>query len=71
MAAQTLEKLLGITSATSAEHQATAKVLKELLEHHIHEEESNVWKDAKKHFSEEDRVRMNQRYLAAKAQVAV
>jgi len=71
LAARTLQKLAGISSATSAEHIAAAKVLRELVEHHIREEESNVWSDAKKHFSQEDRVAMNRRYLKAKAQVRV
>jgi hemerythrin-like domain-containing protein len=71
LAAETLEKLAGIANAMSPEHKAVAKVLGELLDHHISEEESNVWRDAKKHFSDEDRVAMNRQYLAAKALVPV
>ena len=71
LAAQTLQKLAGIANPTSAEHKATAKVLKELLEHHIREEESNVWGDARKHFSDKERIAMNRRYLKAKSQVRV
>jgi hemerythrin-like domain-containing protein len=71
LAAETLQKLAGIANAMSPEHKAVAKVLRELLEHHISEEESNVWKDAKKHFSDDDRVAMNQQYLSAKALVPV
>ena len=55
----------------SAEHKATAKVLKELVEHHIKEEESNVWDDVKENFSNEDRSRMNVAFERAKAQVKV
>jgi hemerythrin-like domain-containing protein len=58
-------------ASTSAEHQAVAKVLKELVEHHIKEEESNVWSDVKKSFSEEDRFEMNVQFEAAKARVKI
>ena len=47
-AAKTLERLAAIEDATSSEHLATAKVLKELVEHHIKEEESNIWRDVRK-----------------------
>lgn len=70
-AARTLQHLGAISNVTSSEHKAASKVLKELVEHHIREEENNVWGDAKKHFSDEDRVVMNRHYLAAKARVKV
>jgi iron-sulfur cluster repair protein YtfE (RIC family) len=68
-AAKTLARLEAITNAASPEHKAAGKVLKELVEHHIDEEERNVWKDMKEHFSEEDRKAMNVKYLAAKRRV--
>jgi hemerythrin-like domain-containing protein len=71
LAARTLQRLGGIANAKSSEHKAAAKVLKELIEHHIQEEERNVWSDARKHFSDQDRIAMNRRYLAAKARVKV
>jgi hemerythrin-like domain-containing protein len=71
LAAKTLEKLGGIANAASPEHKAAAKVLKELVEHHIKEEESNVWSDAKDNFSDEQRQQMNVAYLAAKTRVKV
>jgi hemerythrin-like domain-containing protein len=71
LAAKTLEKLGGIANAASPEHKAAAKVLKELVEHHIKEEESNVWGDAKDNFSDEQRQQMNVAYLAAKTRVKV
>ena len=71
LASTTLQKLGGIANASSSEHKAAAKVLQELVTHHIQEEEHNVWGDARKHFTKADRVKMNQRYLAAKAQVKV
>jgi len=71
LAAKTLQRLEKIVDADSAEHRAAGKVLKELLTHHIKEEEANVWKDVKAHFSDEDRRQMNMRFLAAKARVNV
>lgn len=71
LASKTLQKLAAIANATSPEHKAAAKVLKELVEHHIRQEESNVWDDAKDNFSEDKRKQMNVAYLAAKARVKV
>ncbi len=71
LASKTLQKLGSIESASSPEHKAAAKVLKELVEHHIREEESNVWDDAREHFSEDERKQMNAKYLNAKARVKV
>ncbi|HEY3919235.1 MAG TPA: hemerythrin domain-containing protein [Stellaceae bacterium] len=62
----TLEK---IGDAMSPEFAAGAKVLKEMVEHHVEEEENNVWKDVKKNFSDEERIAMNRKFLAAKRKV--
>src|ERR1700684_3513766 len=70
-AAKTLQRLEAIGNPTSPEHKAAAKVLKELVEHHIDEEERNVWADVKKHFSNDDRKKMNVRFFAAKRRVKV
>jgi hypothetical protein len=70
LAAKTLKKLGTIANAASPEHKAAAKVLKELVEHHIDEEESNVWDDARTNFSEDRRKQMNAAYLSAKARVS-
>jgi hemerythrin superfamily protein len=70
-AAKTLLRLEGIRNAASPEHKAAGKVLKELVEHHIDEEERNVWKDVKEHFSDDDREKMNVTFLAAKRRVKV
>src|SRR5580692_12495545 len=70
-AAKTLQRLEAITNAASPEHKATGKVLKELVEHHIDEEERNVWKDVKQHFSDDDRKKMNVSFFAAKYRVKV
>jgi len=70
-AAKTLEKLAAMEDATSAEHKATAKVLKELVEHHIKEEEHNIWGDVRKYCSNDDRSRMNALYLSEKHRTRV
>lgn len=69
LVAKTLTKLRGIKNKTSPEHKATAKVLRELVEHHIREEESSVWRDARKHFSDDERQKLNERFLAAKKRI--
>jgi hemerythrin superfamily protein len=70
-AAKTLQRLAAIESPTSPEHKATAKVLKELVEHHIEEEESAIWDDVRENFDAEKRERMNAAFEAAKARVKV
>ena len=70
-AAKTLERLMAIADASSPEHKATGKVLKELVEHHIKEEEHNIWRDVRKHCSHEDRARMNALYLIEKQRTKV
>ena len=71
LADKTLKDLGKITNATSPEFGAAAKVLKELIEHHVQEEENNVWSDVKKNFSSEDRIAMNRKFLALKKTVPV
>lgn len=68
-ASKTLQRLQAIRNATSPEHKATAKLLKELVEHHIREEENNIWKDVKDNFSDEQRAQMNVAFERAKARV--
>jgi hemerythrin-like domain-containing protein len=68
-ASKTLQRLQAIQNATSPEHKATAKVLKELVEHHIREEENNIWTDVKDNFSDEQRIQMNVAFERAKARV--
>ncbi len=62
---------LGKASAASIEFAAAAKVLRELLNHHIREEESNIWSDVKDNFSDEERERMNRDFEAAKKKVKI
>ncbi len=54
-----LENIGKISKATSPKFSAAAKVLKELVEHYIKEEDGNVWFDEKQHFSREQRSAMN------------
>jgi iron-sulfur cluster repair protein YtfE (RIC family) len=71
LASQMLVKLTKISNATSPEFSAAAKVLKELVEHHVEEEERNIWADVKANFSEEDRRAMNVAFEAAKKKVKI
>jgi hemerythrin superfamily protein len=69
LAEKMLVTLEHIDNAMSPEFAAGSKVLKEMITHHVEEEESNVWKDVKQHFSSDDRVGMNRKFLALKKQV--
>ena len=71
LADKMLSTLGKIANATSPEFSAAAKVLKELIEHHVKEEENNVWSDVKKHFSMEQRYAMNVKFEAAKKSVKI
>jgi hypothetical protein len=71
LASKTLQKLSSIESASSPEHKAVGKVLKELVPHHVKEEERNIWSDVKDHFSKEDRFALNRAYRSAKSRVKV
>jgi hypothetical protein len=50
---------------------AAAKVLKEIVTHHVREEESEVFSDARKHFTGEQRQKMNGVYLSKKKTVRI
>jgi hemerythrin-like domain-containing protein len=71
LADKMLATLGKISKAMSPEFGAAAKVLKELVEHHIEEEERAVWSDAREHFSKDHRIAMNSRYLAMKKAVKI
>ncbi len=66
-----LRKLLSIKPATGPEFAAAAKVLKELVEHHVDEEERNVWHDVRKAFDADERMEMNRAFEAAKKRVRI
>lgn len=71
LADRMLATLGKITSATSPKFSAAAKVLKELVQHHVEEEERNVWPDVRNNFSDEERLDMNRRFRAAKMKVRI
>lgn len=68
LANETLKKLEKLT-ANTPQFKATAKVLKELVNHHIQEEERNIWSQLRENFSSEQRDAMNRAFLAAKKKV--
>jgi len=70
LASETLKKLDKLI-ANTPEFKAAAKVLKELVNHHVQEEERNIWAQVKENFSGEQRERMNRDFLAAKKKVKV
>jgi len=70
LASETLKKLDKLT-ANTPEFRAAAKVLKELVDHHVEEEERNIWSRVRENFSDEQRARMNRDFLAAKKRVKV
>jgi hemerythrin superfamily protein len=66
-----LANLGRIERVTSDEFTAAAKVLKELIDHHIEEEERNIWADVKESFSDRQRVEMNEEFEAVKKRVKI
>ncbi|HEY4114212.1 MAG TPA: hemerythrin domain-containing protein [Rhizomicrobium sp.] len=64
-----LLKLEKMDSFTAPQFSAGAKVLKELVQHHVQEEEKNIWSDVQDNFSDDDRLEMNREFLAAKQKV--
>ena len=71
LASATLMQLEKITDASSPSFDAAAKVLKELVEHHVKEEERDVWALVRENFSMEQRAKMNRDFEAAKKTVQV
>jgi hemerythrin superfamily protein len=70
LASATLMQLETLTPNTP-EFKASAKVLKGLVDHHVQEEERNIWSQVKENFSSEQRGQMNRDFLAAKKHVKV
>ena len=66
-----LANLGEIEQVKSAEFTAAAKVLKELIAHHVEEEERNIWADVRENFSDDRRVEMNEEFEAAKKRVKI
>lgn len=63
--------LSGIRNKMAPEFSAGAKVLKELITHHIDEEERNIWSLVRDNFSMDQREEMNRKFEAAKKRVKV
>lgn len=70
LAEQTLKKLDKLT-ANTVEFRAAAKVLKDLVDHHVEEEERDIWSQVRENFSAEQRAGMNRDFLMAKKKVKV
>jgi hemerythrin superfamily protein len=66
-----LKTLSGMRDKMSPRFGAAAKVLKEIVTHHVKEEEDDVWSDAKESFTTEQRQKMNRTYLAKKKTVKI
>ena len=66
-----LANLSKIEQVKSPEFTAAAKVLKELLAHHIEEEESGIWSDVRENFSLQQREKMHAEFEAAKKRVRI
>ncbi len=58
-------------AANTPQFKAAAKVLKELVDHHVQEEEKNIWEEVKENFSAGQREQMNRDFLAAKKLVEI
>ena len=71
LAGETLSLLGKISNTMSPEFSAASKVLKELIEHHVEEEERNIWADVRESFSEKQRMQMNRKFEAAKKRVRI
>jgi len=71
LADRMLATLGKISGAMSPEFGAAAKVLKELVLHHVREEENNIWSDVREHFSDDERVAMGRRFQQAKKRVRI
>lgn len=66
-----LTQLGKIKDMGSPEFSAGAKVLKELVTHHVEEEEKNIWSDVEDNFDDKERIAMNKKFLAAKKRVKI
>lgn len=66
LAAGMAEQLAKMKPNTSEEWTARCKVLKDLVEHHVEEEESTIWKEARKHLGKDKLQELKSAYEAAK-----
>jgi hemerythrin superfamily protein len=66
-----LKTLGGMRDKMSPRFGAGAKVLQEIVTHHVREEESDVFSDARDNFPSEQRQKMNHAYLAKKKSIKI
>lgn len=66
-----IAKLSRLTNKTSPEYTAAAKVLKELIAHHVREEERDIFGLLRDNFSREEREQMTVKFEAAKKRVKI
>lgn len=66
-----LKTLTGMRDKMSPRFGAAAKVLKEIVTHHVEEEESDLFSDARDNFPTERRQAMNRAYLAKKKAIRI
>jgi hypothetical protein len=66
-----LERLLRSRKTESDEWKAHAKVLLELIEHHVEQEHKHMFEELGEHFTDEDREEMGRRFVAAKTRMAM
>lgn len=70
LASATLTQLDKLEAGTP-QFKADAKVLKELVNHHIKEEEGTMFSQARENFSGEQREQMNREFLATKKTISI
>jgi hemerythrin superfamily protein len=66
-----LKTLSAARDKMSPRFGAAAKVLKEIVTHHVREEESDVFSDARENFPAEQRQKMNRVYLVKKKSIRI
>ncbi|GAA0535266.1 hemerythrin superfamily protein [Rhizomicrobium palustre] len=71
LADRLMDELSAIENAASPEFAGTAKVLMEMIEHHVKEEEDDIFDDVKEKFSKAERFEMNEAFLAEKTKVSI
>jgi hemerythrin-like domain-containing protein len=64
-----IEQLKRARNKSTTDWTARIKVLRELIEHHIHEEERDFFPSARQHFSEAERAAMNANFESFKKKV--
>ena len=64
-----VEQLKKARNKTTTDWSARIKVLSELIEHHIAEEENDFFPTARKHFSDDERAQMNASFESIKRKV--